>query len=131
MFLQYKYATCLDVFFVLLGTIGSAASGACMPLMMMYFGDVTGAIVQYSNNIASYPEATNRSSPNITHIGDQLTAAVTKFCIQTCVLGLVSFICIYVSVVVFSFAAVRQVRNKLVFKAHTYLHKQECCLFLD
>ncbi|KRT86175.1 hypothetical protein AMK59_1916, partial [Oryctes borbonicus] len=102
----YRHATCLDVFFMILGSIGAAVSGACMPVMMMYFGDVTGAIVQYGD---CYFNFTSSNTTNATLEDEKLTEAITKFCIQACALGLVSFVCIYVSVLVFSFSAVRQV----------------------
>lgn len=93
---------------MLIGATGSAISGACMPVMMMFFGDVTGAIVKYGN---AYSNSTYHNTTEFALEDEQLSESVKKFCIQASILGLVSFVSIYVSVLVFSFSSVRQVCN--------------------
>ncbi|CAF3318570.1 unnamed protein product [Rotaria sp. Silwood2] len=43
----YKFADGLDIFLLIIGTIGSFASGACFPLLLYVYQQVTDALVNY------------------------------------------------------------------------------------
>ncbi|XP_022920637.1 ATP-dependent translocase ABCB1-like [Onthophagus taurus] len=100
-FQLYRYATCLDLIFIFLGIIGAGVSGACIPVMMMLFSDVTGGIITYATNIIV--DANNTQFYN-----EALTETIRTFTINSCILAIVSLVCVYSSVALFSYSALRQ-----------------------
>ncbi|CAF4347443.1 unnamed protein product, partial [Rotaria sordida] len=43
----YKFADTLDICLLIIGTIGSFASGTCFPLLLFIYQQVTDALVNY------------------------------------------------------------------------------------
>ncbi|CAF3832749.1 unnamed protein product [Rotaria magnacalcarata] len=58
----YKYADGLDIFLLIIGTIGSFASGACLPLLLFVYQQVIDALVNYGKlNYIEQMNVQNRS----------------------------------------------------------------------
>ncbi|CAF3338444.1 unnamed protein product [Rotaria socialis] len=58
----YKYADGLDIFLLIIGTIGSFASGACLPLLLFVYQQVIDALVNYGKlNYIAQMNFQNRS----------------------------------------------------------------------
>ena len=48
--LQFSYATCLDWFLILLGTVGAVLHGIAFPISMNIFGDIANAFVNHDSS---------------------------------------------------------------------------------
>lgn len=46
---QFRYAGSLDYFLLLVGTVAAVIHGAAMPLMFIFFGDLTTGFVDFGN----------------------------------------------------------------------------------
>ncbi len=42
---QFRFATCLDVIFMIVGTLAATVHGAALPLLMLFFGDLINNFV--------------------------------------------------------------------------------------
>lgn len=73
--------------------------------MMILFGDITGDLVNYVYD----QQNDNLTQEDKDMLSDKLYSSVENFAIQTCSIGVVTIITTYISTVLFSFSAVKQV----------------------
>ncbi|RZC33786.1 multidrug resistance protein 1, partial [Asbolus verrucosus] len=101
----FRYATGMDIFLMLLGSISALCTGVLQPLNTLLFGTLTGNIVDYAKIISS----------NITDqkIIDEATDAfighITDFAIYNSLIGVGMLVLSYVSTETFNYTALRQI----------------------
>lgn len=95
----------MDKLLLIIATLISILVGIANPLMMIYFGDITKAFVDYTVNY----DRENVTSEEIDDAKEKFYKSMTDFIIATTVLGVISVILAYVSTVIFHYTAQKQV----------------------
>ena len=65
--LQFRYASCCDVILMILGTISAMAHGAALPLLMLYFGDLSDSFI--------FQDISSRFAQNISNNGTEINCS--------------------------------------------------------
>ncbi|CAG9824228.1 unnamed protein product [Phaedon cochleariae] len=100
----FRYATTLDKICILVASFCSIFCGILFPLAMLYFGDVTGAIVEYAAAIHKAPTEDEKNQ-----LIETLQHHIRMFGVQAAIIVVVIIAMLYLSVVLYSFSAVRQI----------------------
>lgn len=108
--MQYRFATCTDRMFIAMGSLLTVLVGASNPLMMIIFGDITGAFVDF----AVVRRSSNTTEPELVDAENVFYDAITDFLINSCVLGILTLLFSYVATVLFHFTAQKQVSSPTV-----------------
>lgn len=77
--------------------------------MLLLFGDVTGAIVEYAVHL-------NNETLNDTQwdrLNDKLYSEVERFSIYTCIIGFMTILTTYLAGISFTYSATRQVSTPI------------------
>ncbi|XP_029444910.1 ATP-binding cassette sub-family B member 5-like isoform X2 [Rhinatrema bivittatum] len=98
----FRYADGLDIFLMIVGTLGSLGNGACLPLMTLVFGDMSDSLVCGSSS------STNSSvCAQFKSFEEQMTVYALYFV----GIGVAVLVCGYVQVSFWVLAAARQTRK--------------------
>ncbi|XP_074038788.1 ATP-dependent translocase ABCB1 isoform X2 [Leptinotarsa decemlineata] len=100
----FHFSTPLDKICIFIASICSIISGVMQPFMMILFGDMTGSIVAYASS--SYGNITEEEK---SIFDETLRRDVQFFAVNTAIIGLVTIVTTYLSVVLYSYSSVRQV----------------------
>ena len=65
--MQFRYATSFDYILILLGTIAAIAHGTALPLLLLYFGDLTNIFISQSATLAAI-DFLKQFMPNLTDV---------------------------------------------------------------
>ena len=65
--MQFRYATCFDYILILLGTIAALAHGTALPLLLLFFGDLTNIFFSQSATLTTI-DLLEQFMPNLTDI---------------------------------------------------------------
>ncbi|XP_076263945.1 ATP-dependent translocase ABCB1-like isoform X1 [Rhynchophorus ferrugineus] len=99
----YTYSTSLDVLLIVIGAIGSVVCGILQPYLMILFGDVAGIVVDYTTVFTA-----NASEKEIEPARERLLDGTRDFAILSSVAAAVIILSSYISVVCFTYSALRQ-----------------------
>ncbi|KAJ3619098.1 hypothetical protein MTP99_005885 [Tenebrio molitor] len=112
-FQLFRYATLQDKIFIALGIISAIVCGIIHSYVMIFFGDVTGVIVEYTAAINK-----TKDSNETQFIEEALYDGIRDFAIYVSMSGIVTIITTYLAGVFFSYSALRQIFHirKLIFK---------------
>ncbi|CAG9824229.1 unnamed protein product [Phaedon cochleariae] len=100
----FQYSTSLDKLCLLLASACTILCGSLQPYMMLIFGDMTGSIVDYATALNGTMTVEERNN-----LADSLIADVKIFAIISCIIGVVTIVATYISVVLYSFTSNRQI----------------------
>ncbi|XP_049818455.1 ATP-dependent translocase ABCB1-like isoform X2 [Aethina tumida] len=101
----FRYSSGLDKVCMAFGVVCSVICGAGQPYMLLLFGDVTGAIVEYAVHL-------NNETLNDTQwdrLNDKLYSEVERFSIYTCIIGFLTILTTYLAGISFTYSATRQI----------------------
>ncbi|GJQ81868.1 hypothetical protein Trydic_g9894 [Trypoxylus dichotomus] len=112
----YRYATLMDKILISIGVICSLIAGVGLPLVMIFFGDITGGIVNFATQLY------NINSTNATataEIEDALMDVIMSFVINCSSVGVGVFLLTYASVSLFSITCTNQIsRIRALYMKH-------------
>lgn len=103
-FFQFRYATRLDKFYMFIGFLGTVVTGACQPLNMLVFGNLTGHIIDYGYKLMAGPTPEEKQK-----LDEELISNITTFAIYNCSIGLAMLIFSYLTTLLYNFSGLRQI----------------------
>ncbi|VEN57177.1 unnamed protein product, partial [Callosobruchus maculatus] len=100
----FSFSTTLDKFCIIIACLCATLSGAINPIVMILFGEVTGAIVNYAETFdESLPEQEKAKLKN------DLWQETQRFAVISAVVGLVMVATTYVYTVLFGYSSTNQI----------------------
>ncbi|XP_073486150.1 ATP-binding cassette sub-family B member 5-like isoform X1 [Aquarana catesbeiana] len=111
----FRYADGLDIFFMIIGSLGALGNGLCLPLMHIVFGEMTDSILCYNSSLQNSSECA-KFKP----IEEQMTV----FSLYYVAIGAAVLVCGYVQVSFWVLAAARQTRRMRRSFFHSVLSKE-------
>nr|QUF59434.1 ATP-binding cassette transporter Abcb1-1 [Brachionus angularis] len=102
----FKYATKIDILFMIIGTIGATANGAIMPLMMLVFTNIIDSFTSFGK-LCDF-NSTNSSSFDPTSISDKFTNQMKDQVIYLIILGIATMVLSYFQVAFWLMPAEKQ-----------------------
>nr|CAH7755523.1 unnamed protein product [Callosobruchus chinensis] len=100
----FSFSTTLDKFCIIIACLCATLSGAINPIVMILFGEVTGAIVSYAETFdESLPEQEKAK------LNDDLWQETQRFAIISAVVGFVMVVSTYVYTVLFGYSSTNQI----------------------
>ncbi|XP_069814912.1 ATP-binding cassette sub-family B member 5-like isoform X2 [Dendropsophus ebraccatus] len=111
----FRYASRLDIFYMVAGFLGAVGNGLCQPLMMIVFGDMTDSIVCYNSSIQNTSECA-KFKP--------LPEQMTVFSFFYVGIGAAVILCGYIQVSFWVIAAARQTRKMREMFFHSVLSQE-------
>nr|CAD1918044.1 ABCB transporter [Chrysochus auratus] len=100
----FRYATGFDRLLMFLGIVTALATGGIQPLNSIIFGNSIESIIKYSTAINS-----NETHDVINAALDECMDSIKYFARMNSFMGLLIFICSYISTVTFNYTALRQI----------------------
>ncbi|KAJ8942717.1 hypothetical protein NQ318_017016 [Aromia moschata] len=100
----FSFSTSLDKICILIASLCSILCGITQPYMLIIFGDVTGSIVSY---VLVYNESLSDAEKIV--LDDSLISDVEDFAVKTAITGIITIATTYISGVLFSYSAIRQI----------------------
>uniref|UniRef100_A0A6Q2YZ84 ATP-binding cassette sub-family B member 5 n=1 Tax=Esox lucius TaxID=8010 RepID=A0A6Q2YZ84_ESOLU len=129
--IQFRYATCCEVFLMVIGLLCSAIHGIALPLMCVVFGDMTDNFVQsgqqYFTNLTSMSNATvflNSTVGCIQVPGVDIQAQMTKNAYYFVGIGCAVLLLGTFQVMLFLLTATKQTKRIREKYFHAILHQQ-------
>lgn len=98
----FRYASRLDIFYMVFGFLGAVGNGLCQPLMLIVFGEMTDSIVCFNSSIQNTTEC-EKFKP--------LPEQMTVFSLYYVGIGAGVLLCGYIQVSFWVLAAARQTRK--------------------
>lgn len=111
----FRYADGLDIFFMIIGSLGALGNGLCLPLMHIVFGEMTDSILCHNSSLQNSSECA-KFKP----IEEQMTV----FSLYYVAIGAAVLVCGYVQVSFWVLAAARQTRRMRRTFFHSVLSKE-------
>ncbi|XP_077347374.1 ATP-binding cassette sub-family B member 5 isoform X2 [Lithobates pipiens] len=111
----FRYADGLDIFFMIIGSLGALGNGLCLPLMHIVFGEMTDSILCHNSSLQNSSEC-EKFKP----IEEQMTV----FSLYYVAIGAAVLVCGYVQVSFWVLAAARQTRRMRKTFFHSVLSKE-------
>ncbi|CAH1967884.1 unnamed protein product [Acanthoscelides obtectus] len=100
----FQFSTALDKFCIILACLCATLCGAINPIVMILFGEVTGAIVDYAETFdESLPEQEKA------RLNDTLWRETQRFAIISAVVGFIMVVATYVYTVLFGYSSTNQI----------------------
>ncbi|XP_047122153.1 ATP-dependent translocase ABCB1-like [Schistocerca piceifrons] len=103
----YRFSTGWEKVILMIGLLGAAGTGACQPLNVLFFGDLTGIMVDF---VATANTGTNADElkKNITQ---KFLDGIQTFAINNSIVGAATFISTYISLACFNYVAYTQIHR--------------------
>ncbi|XP_040208750.1 ATP-binding cassette sub-family B member 5-like isoform X4 [Rana temporaria] len=111
----FRYADGLDIFFMIIGSLGALGNGLCLPLMHIVFGEMTDSILCHNSSLQNSSECA-KFKP----IEEQMAV----FSLYYVAIGAAVLVCGYVQVSFWVLAAARQTRRMRKTFFHSVLSKE-------
>ncbi|XP_040289632.1 ATP-binding cassette sub-family B member 5-like isoform X1 [Bufo bufo] len=111
----FRYASRLDIFFMITGFLGALGNGICQPLMLVVFGDMTDSLVCYNSSIQN-TSACEKFKP--------LPEQMSEYSLYYVGIGAGVILCGYVQVSFWVLAAARQTRRMRKMFFHSVLSQE-------
>ncbi|XP_072009924.1 ATP-binding cassette sub-family B member 5-like [Engystomops pustulosus] len=108
----FRYASRLDIFYMIVGFLGAVGNGICQPLMLVVFGEMTDIIVCYNSSIQNTTECQNFRS---------LPEQMTIYALYYIGIGAAVLLCGYLQVSLWVLAAAKQTRRMRKMFFHSVL----------
>ncbi|XP_069816579.1 ATP-binding cassette sub-family B member 5 isoform X2 [Dendropsophus ebraccatus] len=110
----FRYADGLDIFYMIVGSLGAVCNGICLPIMHIVFGEMTDSMLCH-----------NSSTLNSSHCKQfkPLEEQMTTFSYYYAAIGAVVLVCGYAQVSFWVLAAARQTRRMRKTFFHSVLSK--------
>uniref|UniRef100_A0A4W4FVX2 ATP-binding cassette, sub-family B (MDR/TAP), member 5 n=1 Tax=Electrophorus electricus TaxID=8005 RepID=A0A4W4FVX2_ELEEL len=121
LWLQFRYATCPEVFMMLTGLLCSAIHGAALPIMCVVFGRMTDSFVQSGNVTFNF---TLNSWDCVTAPGVDIEASMTKYAYYFVGIGFGVLLFGTLQVMLFVLTATKQTMRIREKYFHAILHQQ-------
>ncbi|XP_075068303.1 ATP-binding cassette sub-family B member 5 isoform X2 [Mixophyes fleayi] len=111
----FRYADVLDVFYMIIGSLGALGNGICLPIMHIVFGEMTDSILCHNSSLQNSSECVQFKP-----IEEQMTL----FSLYYVAIGAAVLVCGYVQVSFWVLAAARQTRRMRRAFFHSVLSKE-------
>ncbi|XP_076808833.1 ATP-dependent translocase ABCB1-like [Clavelina lepadiformis] len=95
----FRYATSFDYVLLIIGTLAAAAHGAALPVLLIFFGELTNDFVNFGSlDTASLAQV---------NLSDKISTNSVRFC----VIAIIVWICGAIQIICWTFQAVRQTKK--------------------
>ncbi|KAI4456368.1 atp-binding cassette sub-family b [Holotrichia oblita] len=110
----YRYSTLRDKFMIFIAVACALAAGVGIPLVMIFFGNVTGSIVTFAVQLQNMPDGMDT-----TDIENDLMDVVISFVVNCFIVAGSIFLLTYVSITLFSITCTNQIcKIRALFMKH-------------
>ncbi|KAM9489216.1 ATP-dependent translocase ABCB1 isoform 1-T2 [Clarias gariepinus] len=126
LFQLFRYATCGDVFLMLIALLCAAIHGAALPIMVIVFGEMTDSFVKSGQqaNFTGNLNITMNTSGCILIPGVDIEASMTRYAYYFVGIGAAVFLVATCQVTLFVLTATRQTKRIRDKYFHAILHQQ-------
>ncbi|XP_073533888.1 ATP-binding cassette sub-family B member 5-like isoform X1 [Phyllobates terribilis] len=114
-FKVFRYASRLDIFYMILGFLGAVVNGLSQPLMLIVFGEMTDSLVCHNSSIQNTTEC-DKFKP--------LPEQMTEYALYYVAIGAAVMLCGYGQVSFWVLAAARQTRRMRKMFFHSVLSQE-------
>ncbi|XP_049957820.1 ATP-dependent translocase ABCB1-like [Schistocerca serialis cubense] len=107
----YRFSTAWEKLLMFVGLVGAVGSGVCQPLNVLFFGDLTGIMVDFGSELG--PAITTITSGNFSYaeLTQRFLDGVHTFAVNNSIIGGATLLCTYVAVACFNYIAYTQIHR--------------------
>ena len=109
--IQFRYATIVDIFMILIGIMSAAIHGMCLPFLLVVYGTTLDEFAQYSITIFCEGNVTDNCTTRSAAKDNLIHNISHPILLYYCIIGLVSISCGWLQVVTFKLSSGRQIKK--------------------